>query len=230
VGDYIQIAGQAGVVRALNTRATVLVTLDGNQVRIPNAIIFKEILVNNSASSSVRGTFDVMIDHEASASVAMEAIGKVLAEHEALTKEPTPRALVEALEPAGVRLRAYYWLPATGVDGYKIHSDARLKAKVALQEAGIKLAPPTPATLVASPEALASARAGRSRQEAHEARQEAARRTEESRRQDAEAAARTDEGEQRDAAEHAMDVAQDRVGDEGQDLIKANGRSESSRD
>ncbi|HEV3166517.1 MAG TPA: mechanosensitive ion channel domain-containing protein, partial [Isosphaeraceae bacterium] len=41
IGDYIQVAGQAGVVRTLNTRATVLVTLEGHHVRIPNSVIFK---------------------------------------------------------------------------------------------------------------------------------------------------------------------------------------------
>src|SRR3954447_23738339 len=52
VGDYITVAGHSGVVKTLNTRATVLVTLEGNQIRIPNATIFKEILVNSSASDS----------------------------------------------------------------------------------------------------------------------------------------------------------------------------------
>src|SRR5262249_11396994 len=36
VGDYVTIAGQSGVVKSLNTRATVLVTFEGNHVRIPN--------------------------------------------------------------------------------------------------------------------------------------------------------------------------------------------------
>jgi hypothetical protein len=43
IGDYIQVAGQAGVVKTLNTHATVLVTLEGNHVRIPNNIVYKEL-------------------------------------------------------------------------------------------------------------------------------------------------------------------------------------------
>ena len=53
IGDYVTIAGQSGVVKSLNTRATVLVTLEGNHVRIPNATIFKEILVNATASAEL---------------------------------------------------------------------------------------------------------------------------------------------------------------------------------
>src|SRR5205807_4991393 len=66
VGDYVEVAGQAGVVRSLNTRATVLVTLEGRHVRIPNSTVFKEITVNSTASPSVRQSFDVVIPYAAS--------------------------------------------------------------------------------------------------------------------------------------------------------------------
>ncbi len=78
VGDFIEVAGKAGVVKSLNIRATVLVTLDGSQLRIPNAMIFKEILVNKTASTSVRGSFDVVIPWDASIATATEAITKAL--------------------------------------------------------------------------------------------------------------------------------------------------------
>ena len=40
-GDYIEVAGFSGLVSNLNTRSTVLLTLEGNQVQIPNAAVFK---------------------------------------------------------------------------------------------------------------------------------------------------------------------------------------------
>ena len=60
IGDYVTVAGHSGVVKSLNTRATVLVTLEGNHVRIPNATVFKEIMVNSTASPSSRHSFDVL--------------------------------------------------------------------------------------------------------------------------------------------------------------------------
>jgi small-conductance mechanosensitive channel len=142
IGDYIQVAGQAGVVKTLTTRATVLVTLEGNHVRIPNATIFKEIMVNSSASSSARGTFDVMVPYEVSTAQAIEAVMGALSELEGVLTDPAPRALVQALESGGIRLRTFFWMPTQGVDGDKLQSDAKLKVKVALQQAGI-LPPPT---------------------------------------------------------------------------------------
>lgn len=144
VGDYVTVAGQTGVVKSLNTRATVLVTLEGNHVRIPNNVVYKEILVNATASPTYRANFDVVVPYEASTAAATEAITRALRGVGGVVADPPARALVEALEPAGVRVRAYYWVPVQGVDWYKLHSDAKLAAKVALQRAGV-LGPPPPA-------------------------------------------------------------------------------------
>ena len=146
IGDYIQVAGQAGVVRSLNTRATVLVTLEGKQIRIPNNIIYKEILINSSASPTAQGTFDVLIPYEASTTAAITAITQAISDQEGVLSDPPPRVLVESLETNGIRLRAYYWVPVEGIDGLKLLSDLRLKSKVALQQAGI--APPPMGVLV----------------------------------------------------------------------------------
>jgi small-conductance mechanosensitive channel len=146
VGDFIEVAGKSGVVKSLNTRATVLVTLDGSQVRIPNAVIlFKEILVNKTASTSVRESFDVIVPWSASIAAATAAITKALRKHEGLEADPPPRALLQAIEPGGIRLRSYFWFRAKGVDRGKLLSDVQLAAKVALQKAGIN---PSPAPLV----------------------------------------------------------------------------------
>jgi hypothetical protein len=59
VGDFLEVAGRSGVVKSLNTRATVVVSLDGSHIRIPNSKIFKEILVNRSASTAMRASFDI---------------------------------------------------------------------------------------------------------------------------------------------------------------------------
>jgi small-conductance mechanosensitive channel len=137
VGDYITVAAQTGVVKSLNTRATVLVTLEGNHVRIPNATVFKEIMVNSTASPSSRSSFDVVIPNEASLADATQAINRGLRETKGVLADPPPRALIEALEPETVRIRAYFWAPSRNVDGFLLQSEAKLKTKVALQRAGV---------------------------------------------------------------------------------------------
>src|SRR4051794_33709741 len=133
IGDYITVAGQSGVVKSLNTRATVLVTLEGRHVRIPNSVIFKEIMVNSTASPSFRNSFDVTIPVEASTVAAIEAVSKALAGQKDILRDPPPRALVESLEPGVVKLRVYFWSPTHGIDWFQLTSDAKLNAKLALQ-------------------------------------------------------------------------------------------------
>jgi small conductance mechanosensitive channel len=144
IGDLVTIAGQSGVVKSLNTRATVLVTLDGKHVRIPNATIFKEIMVNATASPNFRNGFDILIPNEASTADAIDALNRALRETKGILADPPPRALVEALEPNGVRLRADFWSPTQNIDWFQLMSDVKLRAKVALQQAGV-IAPPAPA-------------------------------------------------------------------------------------
>ncbi len=142
VGDFLEIAGKSGVVKSLNTRATILVGMDGSHIRIPNAIIFKEILVNRTASTATRASFDVLIPWDASIATATEAITTALRSHEGFEASPPPRTLVEAIEQGSIRLRASFWFPSHGMDRLKLLSDAQLAAKVALQKSGIKPASP----------------------------------------------------------------------------------------
>jgi small-conductance mechanosensitive channel len=229
VGDFVEVAGQSGVVRALTTRATVLVTLEGHQVRVPNSAVFKNVVINRTASDAVRFSFDVVIGYDASAVEAQRAIASALSGHDGILDSPPPRTLVEALEAGGVRLRTYFWLPSRGVDAFKLQSDARLKTKVALQEAGIT-PPPTTLTLSLAdrvdvslvgpeggdavpriPSRAATVGADRARSNL---------------RLDAEVASATSatEDAQPDAIDQAMTVARDVVGDEGDNMLPTNGR------
>lgn len=225
VGDFVEVAGQKGVVRALNTRATVLLTVEGYQVRVPNASVFKNVTINHSASDAVLNTFDVLIDPAASIVAAQRAVGSALTGHEGVLDSPEARVLVEALEPIGVRLRAYFWLPNRGVDGLKILSDARLRTKVALQEAGI--APPPTTIQIQLGERAIAALAGSSRDgDARTASMPTstptrAERAQKDRRLDARvaAAAGRSDGTGRDAIDHALQVAHDLDGEEGENLI-----------
>ena len=99
--------------------------------------IFKEIMVNSTASPSFRHSFDVVIPHEASISGAIDAINRALGDQPGILRDPPPRTLVEALEPGGVRLRADFWSPTQSVDWFQLLSDVNLKAKVGLQLAGV---------------------------------------------------------------------------------------------
>ncbi len=229
VGDFVEVAGKAGVVKALNTRATVLVNLDGSQIRIPNAIIFKEILVNRTASESIRSGFDVIVPWDSSISQAIEAISGAIAEHEGIEDNPSPRTLVQAIEPGGIRLRTLFWHPPRGVDSLKLLSDAQLMAKVALQKIGID---PSPAPVVVELAEGVYAPLPRPRPQRSQAppnlassKSEEATKTEKNLREDdaaAKVASAQQPNDQSSEMNHALDIATSGVSDEGADLLSNN--------
>ena len=55
--DQVLIEGFEGRVVRLTSRATILMTLDGNHVRIPNAVVFKGTIVNLSHNPERRLRF-----------------------------------------------------------------------------------------------------------------------------------------------------------------------------
>lgn len=144
IGDFITVSGRSGSVLSLDTRATTLITPEGNHVRIPNAVIYKETLINASITPSTLGAIEVLVPYDLSTAEAIEAINEVLRTTDGVLGEPTPRALVQGLEDAGVRLKATYWMPSRGFDLDKLQSDLRLKIKVGLQQARMDQAKPTP--------------------------------------------------------------------------------------
>ena len=225
VGDYVTVAGQTGVVRSLNTRATVLVTLEGNHIRIPNNIVYKEILINATASPSYRVNFDVVVPYEASSADAVEAMTAALHHVDGVLADPPPRGLVEGLEPGGVRLKAYYWVSVRDTDWVKVSSDAKLRVKVALQEARVLSAPVADADVVACCPCLApAAGAARRRRSGHPAS-----RAESNLRKDAHAAeaARSAPADgQPTPVERALNQAETRVSEEGANLLATAGKSD----
>ena len=208
-----------------NTRATILVGLDGSHIRIPNSIIFKEILVNRTASTSMRTSFDVLIPWDSSIATATEAITTALRTHEGFEASPSPRTLVEASEHGSIRLRSYFWIPSQGMDRLKLLSDAQLAAKVALQKAGIKPATSSSVIQMPTPPTFESLRKSNRTGVNNDTESADAAQTEANFQHDTNArniAASQPPEDQQNEVQHALSISGQGVDDEGRNLIGDN--------
>ena len=151
-GDFIEVAGQRGIVQNLNTRSTVLLTLDGNHVQIPNATVYKSTITNFSTNESRRAQFVIGIGYESSTAKAQALVLEVLSNHPAVLKQPEPLVLVDELGPASVNLKASYWFDSSTYAPNKINSALLRISKDALLQAGIEL--PDPAREVVFPKGV----------------------------------------------------------------------------
>lgn len=138
-GDLVEIENVTGYVQRLTSRATVLMTLDGNQVQVPNSSVFKGTIRNFTSNPNRRDDFVVGIGYDDSIPFAQEVALKVLAEHPAVLDEPEPLVLVEDLGPSTVNLRVYFWLDGGQHSWLKVKSSVIRLVKRAFQDSGISL-------------------------------------------------------------------------------------------
>jgi small conductance mechanosensitive channel len=70
--DHVVINGNEGVVVGLNSRATVLMTPDGNHLRLPNSLVFKAVTLNYSRNPNRRFEFTMELAPDSSATTVLE--------------------------------------------------------------------------------------------------------------------------------------------------------------
>ncbi|MDZ4744078.1 MAG: mechanosensitive ion channel family protein [Verrucomicrobiota bacterium] len=138
-GDMVEIVGVTGYVRQLNIRTTVLLTLDGNLVQVPNAAVYKSTLQNFTATPNRREDFVVGIGYDDAIDEAQDVALKVLLDHPAVLKEPEPWVLADDLGKATVNLRIYFWINGHEHSWLKVRSSVIRLVKRAFQKHGISM-------------------------------------------------------------------------------------------
>jgi len=138
-GDLIEVAGVTGFVQQLNVRTTVLMSLDGNLVQIPNATVYKSTLRNFTANPNRREDFVVGIGYDDPIDEAQEIARRVLADHPAVLNEPEPWVLADGFGSATINLRIYFWLDGREHSWLKVRSSVIRLVKRAFQQHGISM-------------------------------------------------------------------------------------------
>jgi small conductance mechanosensitive channel len=138
-GDLVEITDVTGYVQQLNVRTTILMTLEGNLVQIPNASVYKSNIRNFTTNPNRREVFEVGIGYDDAINDAQEIARKVLAEHPAILNDPEPAVLVDSLGRSTVNLRVYFWLNGHENSWLKVRSSVIRLVKLAFQQQGISM-------------------------------------------------------------------------------------------
>ncbi|MEP3889354.1 MAG: mechanosensitive ion channel domain-containing protein [Hellea sp.] len=108
--DHVVINDKEGIVVRLTSRATILMTLDGNHLRIPNSAVFKGIILNYTTNPERRFEFSLTIDPKddpiAAIAVGMEAMET----HDFVISEPEPAAMIKTVTEKAVTLEFFGWV------------------------------------------------------------------------------------------------------------------------
>lgn len=137
--DFIEVAGIMGTVKSMNSRSTLITSVEGNEIHVPNATIFKNIIENYSSSPNRREHFDVGIGYDARIVDAQSVILDALNAHPAVLSTPEPMVLVDALGAATVNIRTYFWFDGHQISAIKLKSALLRSVKSALTNHGISM-------------------------------------------------------------------------------------------
>lgn len=151
-GDWIQLGDYQGIVQNLNMRTTILMTLDGNHVQIPNSLVFKSVITNFSTNPRRRGEFNVGIGNDNSIVKAQGLIIQALRAHPAVLDDPEPVAIVDDFGIATVSIRVQFWFDGKAYSIFKVRSSLMRQVKRALEEAGVST--PAPVHEIVFPEGV----------------------------------------------------------------------------
>lgn len=138
-GDLIEVEGHRGYVQRVNTRGTLLMTLDGNHIQIPNSTIYKNVIKNFTSNPNVRYDFIVGIGYDALVTDAQDLAMQVLRSHPAVLQDPEPMVLVEELGSATVNLKVYFWVNGHEHSGVKVKSSIIRQITRKLDAAGVSM-------------------------------------------------------------------------------------------
>ena len=140
--DHIVINGQEGIVVRLTSRATILMTLDGNQLRIPNAEVFKGTILNYTKNPERRFTFELGVDANddplAAIKVGLDAIHTLAF----VLNEPKAIAVITNVGDSNIVLEFQVWVDQSETDFAKARSIAIRETKHALEDKGFSLPEP----------------------------------------------------------------------------------------
>jgi small-conductance mechanosensitive channel len=143
VGDQIVAGDFEGTVEEIQTRATFIKTYDGRRVVIPNADLFTEKVIVNTAFEHRRSQYDVGIGYGDDIARARELILDAVRSVEGVLTTPEPDVLVVELADSTINLRARWWSHPTRSNVLQVQDRVLEAVKTRLTREGIDLPFPT---------------------------------------------------------------------------------------
>lgn len=140
--DAVRIEGYEGKIIQLTSRATLVMTWDGNHVRIPNATVIKSIIRNYSRNPQRRFDFVLRIGLDQDPARAIELGVDAMRNQPGVLPQPEPEAWIDEVGDGAILVHYFGWINQNDTSWPKAKSEAIRLVKGALDHAGIALTRP----------------------------------------------------------------------------------------
>ncbi len=135
--DQVEIEGDIGKVIRLTSRATILLSFDGNHIRIPNATVFKSRIVNYTRNDERRFVISLGVAYDTDLARAQDLALQTVSSLPFVIREPAPAVWIEDLGDSAVILQVAGWIRQHETSFLKARSEAWRLCMGAFDHAGI---------------------------------------------------------------------------------------------
>ncbi|WP_085306991.1 mechanosensitive ion channel family protein [Planktotalea arctica] len=141
--DTIEIGGDTGKVIRLTSRATILLSFDGNHIRIPNATVFKSRIVNFSRNDERRFKFSLGLAPDTDFVDAQRIALDKLQELPFVLQAPAPAVWIDEIGDSTISITCTGWIEQHKSSLVAARGEAIRLVKLALEHAGVQMPEPT---------------------------------------------------------------------------------------
>jgi small-conductance mechanosensitive channel len=146
--DAIEIGGDEGKVIRLTSRATILLSWDGNHIRIPNSTVFKSRIVNYSRNPERRFKFEIGVGYGTDLAAAKALAEQTVAALPFVLAVPAPNSWTTELGGSDIGMMVVGWIDQRQTDLAAARSEAMRQVLIAFDKVDIEMPEPTYRLLV----------------------------------------------------------------------------------
>ena len=139
IGDQIVVNGHEGTVERIETRSTDIRTYDGRKVLIPNAEVYTNAVIVNTAFHVIRSEYDVGIGYGDQLPAAKDVLLNAVAGVQGVQADPAPEVLPWELAASAVSVKVRWWTDSRRSDVVHVRARVIEAIKQACDENGIDL-------------------------------------------------------------------------------------------
>jgi len=137
VGDFIEGAGVAGIVKDMQIFTTTLKTGDNKIIIIPNAKISGDNITNYSAEENRRVDMTVGVAYDADLSKVRDVLNDIISKDERIQSDPPPQVAVAELADSSVNFIVRVWTKSGDYWGVKFDATETIKNRFDEEGIGI---------------------------------------------------------------------------------------------
>lgn len=137
IGDFVEVSGETGNVRAIDIFTTELATADNVQIIIPNSQVWQNAIKNYSAHDRRRVDLTIGIGYEADIDKALQVVRAIVDNDPRASSEPAPFIKVTNLGESSVDVTLRVWCQQA--DFWDLKFDLTRRIKDAFDKSGIAI-------------------------------------------------------------------------------------------